>query len=73
MGPNLLCFSVLWTGDPTGFGLHLRSSGEHTHFFAIDGKQEAGHYHGDVTPEEIAYSGYFHPATMVFRINDLES
>ena len=46
MGPNLLCFSVLWTGDPTGFGLHLRSSGEHTHFYAIDGKQEAGHYHG---------------------------
>ena len=73
MGPNLLCFSVLWTGDPTGFGLHLRSSGEHTHFHAIDGKQEAGHYHGDVTPEEIAYSDYFHPATMVFRINDLES
>ncbi len=72
MGPNLLCFSVLWTGDPTGFGLHLRSSGEHTHFYAIDGKQEAGHYHGDVTPEEIAYSGYFHPTTMVFRINDLE-
>ena len=73
MGPNLLCFSVLWTGDPTGSGLHLRSSGEHTHFYAVDGKQEAGHYHGDITPGEIAYSGYFHPAETVFRINDLES
>ena len=73
MGPNLLCFSVLWTGDPTGTGLHLRASGEHTHFYANDGKQEAGHYHGDVTPDEIACTGYFHPAERVFRINDLES
>ena len=73
MGPNLLCFSVLWTGDPTGTSLHLRASGEHTHFHATDGKQEAGHYHGDVTPEEVAYTGYFHPAEMVFRINDPEN
>ena len=73
MGPNLLCFSVLWTGDPTGTSLHLRASGEHTHFHATDGKQEAGHYHGDVTPEEVVYTGYFHPAEMVFRINDPES
>ena len=73
MGPNLLCFSVLWTADPTGTSLHLRASGEHTHFHATDGKQEAGHYHGDVTPEEVAYAGYFHPAEMVFRINDPEN
>lgn len=73
MGPDLLCFSVLWTGDPTGTSLHLRASGEHTHFYARDGKQEAGHYHGDVTPEAVTYEGYFHPADKVFRINDLES
>ncbi len=73
MGPNLLCFSVLWTGDPTGTSLNLRTSGEHTHFHATDGKQEAGHYHGDVTPEEVACTGYFHPAEMVFRINDPEN
>ena len=73
MGPNLLCFSVLWTGDPTGNGLRLRASGEHTHFYAVDGKQEAGHYHGDVTPDEFACTGYFHPAERVFRINDPES
>ena len=73
MGPNLLCFSVLWTGDPTGNALYLRPSGEHTHFYAIDDKQEAGHYHGDVTPEEVSYTGYFYPAETVFRINDLES
>ena len=72
MGPNLLCFSVLWTGDPTGTNLRLRASGEHTHFYAMDGKQEAGHYHGDVTPQEVAYKGYFHPAEKVFRINDPE-
>ena len=68
MGPNLLCFAVLWTGDPTGSGLQLRPSGEHTHFYATDGKAEAGHYHGDVSPEEVACTGYFHPAGEVFRI-----
>ena len=73
MGPNLLCFSVLWTGDPTGSDLHLRPSGEHTHFYATDGKREAGHYHGDVSPDDVAYTGYFHPAEAVFRSNDLES
>ena len=30
VGPDLLCFSVLWTGDPTGGALDLRPSGEHT-------------------------------------------
>ncbi len=72
MGPNLLCFSLLWTGDPTGSGLHLRPSGEHTHFYSLDGKPEAGHYHGDVTPDCVAYTGYFHPADSVFRIHDLQ-
>ena len=34
MGPALFCMSVLWTGDPTGGALHLRHTGEHTHFFS---------------------------------------
>ena len=70
MGPDLLCFSVMWTGDPTGGALHLRPSGEHTHFYASQDSPEAGHYHGDVTPEGVAYTGYFHPAERVFRVND---
>ena len=32
MGSELQCYSVLWTGDPTGGNLKLRESGEHTHF-----------------------------------------
>ena len=32
VGPELQCYSVLWTGDPTGGNLNLRESGEHTHF-----------------------------------------
>ena len=73
MGPHLVCFAVLWTGDPTGSGLYLRATGEHAHFYRTDGVAEAGHYHGDVTPGEISYSGYFHPAAEVYRVNDFES
>ena len=71
MGPDLMCMSVLWTGDPTGGELHLRSSHEHTHFFSTAGRAEGGHYHYDVTPETIAYTGYFHLAERVVRVNDV--
>ena len=30
MGPELLFFTALWTGDPSGGDLNLRTSGEHT-------------------------------------------
>ena len=59
VGPELQCYSVLWTGDPTGGNLNLRESGEHTHFHSYKHFKDAGHYHFDVTPEEINYIGYF--------------
>ena len=72
MGPGLLCFSTLWTGDPTGDRLHLRLSGEHTHFrHADDGAQQGGHYHGDITPEAVHYVGYFNLAERILRFGDI--
>jgi len=71
MGPGLTCMSVLWTGDPTGGELHLRPSGEHTHFFSSAGRSEAGHYHFDVSPESIHCVGHFHPAKRVVRVADI--
>jgi hypothetical protein len=72
MGPGLLFFTALWTGDPTGGDLNLRVSGEHTHFYHPDTSvQQAGHYHGDVTPDEVHYRGYFKPADRIFRFGDI--
>ncbi|MAJ85608.1 MAG: hypothetical protein CL687_01370 [Candidatus Pelagibacter sp.] len=71
VGPNLQCYSVLWTGDPTGGQLDLRESGEHTHFHSYDDKKKAGHYHFDVTPNEIEYECYFNIAHEVFRVNNI--
>ena len=53
VGPKLQCYTVLWTGDPTGGNLNLRESGEHTHFHSYEHDRDAGHYHFDVTPDEI--------------------
>ncbi|MDE0063350.1 MAG: DUF1907 domain-containing protein [Gammaproteobacteria bacterium] len=72
MGPDLLCFSTLWTGDPTGGDLHLRPSGEHTHFFHVDdAAQQGGHYHGDITPGEVHYLGFFNLAERILRFGDI--
>ena len=71
MGPDLTCMSVLWTGDPENGALHLRPTGEHTHFFSTSGKRHGGHYHFDTTPDIIAYEGYFYPAARVIRVNDI--
>ena len=71
VGPNLQCYSVLWTGDPTGGNLNLRDSGEHTHFHSYNNKSEAGHYHFDVTPDDIEYECYFNLAHEVFRVNNI--
>ena len=71
MGPNLVNFSVLWSGDPTGGRLHLRPSHEHTHFYHKEDKQQGGHYHYDITPEEAHYEGVFYPAAGVHRINNI--
>jgi hypothetical protein len=72
MGPQLLFFTALWTGDPSGGDLNLRASGEHTHFYhREDASQQAGHYHGDVTPEEVHYRGYFNLADQMLRFGDI--
>ena len=68
VGPGLLCFSVLWTGDPTGGALDLRPSSEHTHFYHPGDDTMGGHYHYDVTPDEVRYRGWFAPAETVWRI-----
>ena len=71
VGPELQGYSVLWTGDPTGGDLNLRESGEHTHFHSYIKENIAGHYHFDVTPEEIEYEGYFNTASEVHRVNNI--
>ncbi len=71
MGPDLLCLAVFWSGDPTGGKLHLRESGEHTHFFHMGDLNQAGHYHYDVSPDTIRYTGYFNVAAELVRIGDI--
>ena len=72
IGPDLLCFSTLWTGDPTGGDLNLRPSGEHTHFRHVDdAAQQGGHYHGDITPGEVHYLGFFNLAERILRFGDI--
>jgi len=58
MGPDLVCTSVFLTGEPSDAPKRVRL--EHTHLFKTD-LQKGGHYHGDVTPDEIEYVGYFVP------------
>ena len=71
VGSELQCYSVLWTGDPSGGKLNLRESGEHTHFHSYNHLEDAGHYHFDVTPEEINYIGYFNIPKEVHRVNNI--
>ena len=71
IGPHFQCYSILWTGDPTGGKLNLRESGEHTHFHSYEDTQDAGHYHFDVTPEEIEYECYFNIPEEVHRVNNI--
>ena len=71
IGPHFQCYSILWTGDPTGGKLNLRESGEHTHFHSYKGTQDAGHYHFDITPEEIEYECYFNIPEEVHRVNNI--
>ncbi len=71
VGPELQGYCVLWTGDPTGGNLNLRESGEHTHFHSYTNENVAGHYHFDVTPNEIEYEGYFNTAAEVHRVNNI--
>ena len=71
VGPHLQGYTVLWTGDPTGGKLNLRESGEHTHFYDFKDKKISGHYHFDVTPDEIEYECYFNLAQEIHRVNNI--
>jgi hypothetical protein len=59
----LTCLSVLVSSDTHNDELRI----EHTHFFSLNGK-DGGHYHYDLTPEEIEYEGYYNIASELFRI-----
>lgn len=39
------------------------------HFHSFGAKGEGGHYHYDVTPENVEYLGYFVPAESIYRID----
>jgi len=56
--------SVLVSSDP---GLDLRL--EHSHGY---GKEVGGHYHYDVTPEDVSYEGYYNIAETLFRVDACE-
>ena len=59
MGPNLIALTVMLTDKPeTAKNSNVRL--EHTHFFSQD-FNEGGHYHCDVTPDEIEYVAYIVP------------
>jgi len=62
-GTPLTCLSVMVSKDVHGDDLRL----EHSHFWSQDGST-GGHYHHDLTPEIVAYEGYFSPAASLFRL-----
>jgi hypothetical protein len=59
----IVCLTVVHSHDP---GLDLRI--EHTHCFTSDGSM-GGHYHFDISPEDIEYEAYFNVAEVVYRID----
>lgn len=62
MSAPLVCVGVLESHDP---GLDLRI--EHFHCFSDHG--EGGHYHYDVTPDDVQYTGFFNVAEKIYRID----
>ncbi|KAI6190680.1 Ester hydrolase C11orf54-like protein [Aphelenchoides bicaudatus] len=60
-----VCASVFHTTDPD---LDLRL--EHTHFFSKHG--DSGHYHYDTSPDTVNYTGYFRPAEVLYRIDQVD-
>ncbi|XP_014784110.1 ester hydrolase C11orf54 homolog [Octopus bimaculoides] len=61
----LVCLGELISHDPD---LDLRE--EHFHCFSPHG--QGGHYHYDVTPEEVSYRAYFSVAKTLYRIDKPE-
>lgn len=65
MEAPITCLSVFHSKDEKKLGLRLR----HTHFFSDNDK--GGHYHYDITPENVEYHGYFVLASKVTKIDTL--
>ena len=61
MPAPMMFFSVFVSSDP---GLDLRL--EHSHGY---GENTGGHYHYDVTPEEVEYEAYYNVADLVYRVD----
>jgi hypothetical protein len=62
MEAPLTCLSVFVTENVGDMTLRL----EHTHFFSDH--NQGGHYHYDVTPDEVEYVGYYVPCASVYKI-----
>ncbi|XP_071944149.1 ester hydrolase C11orf54-like [Antedon mediterranea] len=62
MSSPLVVFSCFLSSDP---GLDLRL--EHAHGFGHHG--EGGHYHYDVTPDEVVYKAYYQVAEYIYRVD----
>nr|CAB3226507.1 ester hydrolase C11orf54 homolog [Phallusia mammillata] len=63
VGAPFVCMSTFITED---CGLDLRV--EHSHGYSLVNKS-GGHYHTDVTPDEIEYVGYYYPAESIYRVD----
>lgn len=61
----LICLSVLHSGDDQGLSLRP----EHTHCFSVDGRNNGGHYHYDVTKDEVEYEAWYNVAEVLYRID----
>jgi len=65
MDPPMLFQSVVISSDP---GLDLRL--EHSHGWSLnEAKEEGGHYHYDLMPEDVEYHGYYAVAQKLYRID----
>lgn len=61
----LICLSVLHSGNDQGLALRP----EHTHCFSVDGRNSGGHYHYDVTKDEVEYEAWYNVAEVLYRID----
>lgn len=66
MDAPLICLSVFHSHDLPGWDLRM----EHTHCFSEHG--HGGHYHYDITPDEVEYEAYFNTAKYLYRIDQPE-
>mmetsp|Transcript_5297 Transcript_5297/g.7798 ORF Transcript_5297/g.7798 Transcript_5297/m.7798 type:complete len:853 (-) Transcript_5297:7-2565(-) len=68
IGPDLTAATVFLTKSPKNVNMKKKVRLEHTHLYN-DQKTKGGHYHGDTTPKEISYTGYFTLAKSLFLVD----